>query len=179
MISFLFASAGLLNLLFYIFAVGFIISLLLEQWLKFRPLSVDSTMNERNMYIVQSNRKYCWRQAWITNIYWFLCNVGLYVISRNMQTPSDTFFQRNPLQIRKDAFKRGNGFGPKNNVFQSDINCVDAAIKWLSKKKNHNKTPWILLLNILKPHFPHLVTKDLWELYDSYEDVHKYNKNCI
>ena len=93
MISFLFASAGLLNLLFYIFAVGFIISLLLEQWLKFRPLSVDSTMNERNMYIVQSNRKYCWRQAWITNVYWFLCNIGLYVISRNMQPVGDNFWQ--------------------------------------------------------------------------------------
>ena len=93
MISFLFASAGLLNLLFYIFAIGFVISLLLEQWLKARPLSADSTMNERNMYIVQSNRKYCWRQAWITNVYWFLCNIGLYVISRNMQPVGDNFWQ--------------------------------------------------------------------------------------
>ena len=93
MISFLLASAGLLNLLFYIFAIGFVISLLLEQWLKVRPLSVDSTMNERNMYIVQSNRKYCWRQAWITNVYWFLCNIGLYVISRNMQPVGDNFWQ--------------------------------------------------------------------------------------
>ena len=92
MISFLLASAGLLNLIFYIFAIGFVISLLLEQWLKFRPLSVDQTMNERHMYIVQSNRRYCWRQAWITNVYWFLCNVGLYFISRNMQTPQDTFW---------------------------------------------------------------------------------------
>ncbi len=93
MISFLLASAGLLNLLFYIFAIGFVISLLLEQWLKVRPLSVDSSMNERNMYIVQSNRKYCWRQAWITNVYWFLCNIGLYVISRNMQPVGDNFWQ--------------------------------------------------------------------------------------
>ena len=79
--------------MFYIFAVGFIISLGLEQYLKFRPLSVDSTMNDRNMFIVQSNRKYCWRQAWITNVYWFLCNVGLYVISRNMQPVGDNFWQ--------------------------------------------------------------------------------------
>ena len=88
----LLTASGLLNLLFYIFAVGFLISLGLEQYLKVRPLSPDTTMNERNMFIVQSNRKYCWRQAWITNVYWFLCNVGLYVISRNMQTPSDTFW---------------------------------------------------------------------------------------
>jgi hypothetical protein len=85
-------SSRILNLLFYIFAIGFVISLLLEQYLKVRPLSPDTTMNERNMFIVQSNRKYCWRQAWITNIYWFLCNVGLYVISRNMATPTDNFW---------------------------------------------------------------------------------------
>ena len=92
MINLLLFNAGFLNLLFYIFAIGFVISFLLEQWIKFRPLSVDASMNERNMYIVQSNRRYCWRQAWITNIYWFLCNVGLYFISRNMATPTDTFW---------------------------------------------------------------------------------------
>ena len=92
MISFLLASAGLLNLLFYIFAIGFVISLLLEQWLKARPLSADSTMNERNMYIVQSNRKYCWRQAWVVNLFWFLCNIGIWLMLRSQQTPSDTFW---------------------------------------------------------------------------------------
>ena len=92
MINLLLFNAGFLNMLFYIFAIGFIISLVLEQVLKFRPLSVDASMNERNMYIVQTNRRYCWRQAWVTNLFWFLCNVGLYIISRNMQTPSDTFW---------------------------------------------------------------------------------------
>ena len=92
MLPFLFTAAGFLNLLFYIFAVGFIISLLLEQWIKFRPLSVDASMNERNNYIVQTNRKYCWRQAWVVNINWFACNVGLYFISRNMAAPTDTFW---------------------------------------------------------------------------------------
>ena len=84
--------AGLLNLLFYIFAIGAAIAFILEQILKARPLSVDKSMNERNQYIVEINRKYCFRQAWMTNVYWFLCNVGLYFISRNMQTPSDTFW---------------------------------------------------------------------------------------
>tara|TARA_A100000172_G_C3025928_1_gene104830 strand:+ start:690 stop:977 length:288 start_codon:yes stop_codon:yes gene_type:complete len=92
MISFLLFNAGFLNLMFYIFGIGFLVSLILEQVLKFRPLSVDASMNERNMYIVQTNRRYCWRQAWIANIFWFLCNIGLFLISRNMQTPSDTFW---------------------------------------------------------------------------------------
>ena len=83
MISFLFSMAGLLNLLFYVFAIGFVISLIIELFVK---------DNETNLFIVQTNRRYCWRQAWVTNVFWFLCNVGLYVISRNMQTPSDTFW---------------------------------------------------------------------------------------
>ena len=84
MISFLLSAAGLLNLLFYIFAIGFVISLILEQIVK---------DNETNLFIVQTNRRYCWRQAWITNIYWFLCNVGLYFVSRNMATPTDDFWR--------------------------------------------------------------------------------------
>ena len=85
--------AGLLNLLFYIFAIGFVISLVLEQILKFRPLEVDKSMNERNMYIVKTNRKYLWRETWVVNINWFACNVGLYFLSRNMQPVGDTFWQ--------------------------------------------------------------------------------------
>jgi len=83
MISFLFSMAGFLNLLFYIFAIGAGISFVLEQFVK---------DDEKNLYIVQTNRRYCFRQAWMTNVYWFLCNIGLFFISRNMQTPSDTFW---------------------------------------------------------------------------------------
>ena len=83
MMAFLFSMAGLLNLLFYIFAIGFVISLIIEQFVK---------DNERNLLIVQINRRYCWRQAWMTNVYWFLCNIGLYFISRNMASPVDTFW---------------------------------------------------------------------------------------
>ena len=86
MISFLLFNASFLNLLFYIFAIGFVISLILEQFVK-------NTGTEEELFIVQTNRKYCWRQAWITNALWFLCNVGLYIVSRNMQTTQvDTFW---------------------------------------------------------------------------------------
>ena len=92
MISFLLFSSSLLNFAFYIYAIGFVVALGLEQVLKFRPLSIDSSMNERNMFIVQTNRKYLWRQTWVININWFLCNVGLYILSRNMQPIGDTFW---------------------------------------------------------------------------------------
>ena len=71
MIAFLFSMAGLLNLLFYVFAIGFVISFILEQILKARPLTADKTMNDRNNYIVETHRRYCWRQAWVVNLNWF------------------------------------------------------------------------------------------------------------
>ena len=92
MISFLLFSSSFLNFIFYIFAIGFVIALILEQIIKSRPLSVDESMNERNNFILQTNRKYLWRQSWVVNINWFVCNLGLYFISRNMQAPVDTFW---------------------------------------------------------------------------------------
>ena len=92
MISLLLLTSSFLNFIFYIYAIGFVVALGLEQVLKFRPLSVDSSMNERNMFIVQTNRKYLWRQTWVININWFLCNIGLYILSRNMQPMGDNFW---------------------------------------------------------------------------------------
>ena len=86
MISFLFASAGLLNLLFYIFAIGAAVAFVIEQLPSVKE-------NDRSLYIVQSKRKYCFRQAGMTNVYWFLCNIGLYFLSRNMATPTDDFWR--------------------------------------------------------------------------------------
>ena len=85
MLSFLLLSSSFLNFAFYIYAIGFVVALVLEQFVK-------RTNNERNIYIVEYNRKYLWRNTWIINIFWFMTNVGLFVVSRNMQTPVDTFW---------------------------------------------------------------------------------------
>ena len=85
MLSFLLLSSSFLNFAFYIYAIGFVVALVLEQFVK-------RTNNERNIYIVEYNRKYLWRNAWIINIFWFMTNIGLFVMSRNMQTPVDTFW---------------------------------------------------------------------------------------
>ena len=92
MIPLLLTASSFLNFAFYIYAIGFVVTLGLEQVLKFRPLSAETTMNERNMFIVQTNRKYLWRQTWVVNINWFACNLGLYFLSRNMQPVGDTFW---------------------------------------------------------------------------------------
>ena len=85
MLSFLLLSSSFLNFAFYIYAIGFVVALVLEQFVK-------RTNNERNIYIVEYNRKYLWRNAWIINIFWFMTNIGLFVMSRNMQTPVDNFW---------------------------------------------------------------------------------------
>ena len=85
MLSFLLFSSSFLNFIFYIYAIGFVIALGLEQ-------VVRGSDNERNIFIVETNRKYLWRQTWIVTINWFLCNLGLYFFSRNMQPVGDTFW---------------------------------------------------------------------------------------
>ena len=85
MISLLLLSSSFLNFMFYIYAIGFVVALVLEQIVK-------KGDNERDIYIVQYNRKYLWRNTWIINAFWFLTNVGLYVASRNMQPVGDTFW---------------------------------------------------------------------------------------
>ena len=85
MLSFLLLSSSFLNFAFYIYAIGFVVALVLEQFVK-------RTNNEGNIYIVEYNRKYLWRNTWIINLFWFMTNIGLFVMSRNMQTPVDTFW---------------------------------------------------------------------------------------
>ena len=84
MISFLLFSSSFLNFIFYIFAIGFVVALGLEQIVK-------KGGNERDIYIVETNRKYLWRQSWIVNAFWVLTNLGLYFVARNI-TPVDNFW---------------------------------------------------------------------------------------
>ena len=65
----------------------------LAKLLATEDLVVEHKKVETAQFNVQSNRRYLWRQTWIVNINWFLCNVGLYLISRNMQPVTDNFWQ--------------------------------------------------------------------------------------
>ena len=93
MISFLLFSSSFLNFIFYIFAIGFVVALGLEQIVK-------KGGNERDIYIVETNRKYLWRQSWIVNAFWFLTNLGLYFVARNI-TPVENFWGEGLGRIRK------------------------------------------------------------------------------
>ena len=84
MLSLLLLTSSFLNFIFYIYAIGFVVALGLEQIVK-------KGGNERDIYIVETNRKYLWRQSWIVNAFWFLTNLGLYFVARNI-TPVDNFW---------------------------------------------------------------------------------------
>ena len=76
MFYFFYVGSSFFNFCFYIFAIGFVIALILEQVVK-------NNGSERDLFIVVTNRKFLWRQAWIVNIFWFLCNILLSISSRS------------------------------------------------------------------------------------------------
>ena len=84
MISLLLLTSSFLNFIFYIYAIGVVVALGLEQ-------IVRKGGNERDIYIVYYNRKYLWRNTWIINAFWVLTNLGLFFVSRNI-TPVDNFW---------------------------------------------------------------------------------------
>jgi len=90
MISALLFSSSFLNFAFYIYAIGFVIALILEQVVK-------NNGNERDLFIVVTNRKFLWRQAWIVNIFWFLLNIGLAISMRSSNTMTTDLIWRGDL----------------------------------------------------------------------------------
>tara|TARA_B100000575_G_C22994196_1_gene573159 strand:+ start:707 stop:973 length:267 start_codon:yes stop_codon:yes gene_type:complete len=86
MTYFFLVGSSFFNFCFYIFAIGFVVALILEQFVK-------QTENEMNLMIVQINRRFCWRQAWVVNLLWFMTNIGLYFVSRNTAPVTDNFWQ--------------------------------------------------------------------------------------
>ena len=84
MVSLLLLTSSFLNFIFYIYAIGFVVALGLEQ-------IVRKGGNERDIYIVEYNRIYLWRNTLIINAFWFLTNLGLFFVSRNI-TPVDNFW---------------------------------------------------------------------------------------
>ena len=78
------------NFCFFIFAIGFVISLILEQFVRRQG-------DELNILIVTTNRKFCWQQTWIVNFFWFFCNIALNIASRSAQVPGSDIIWRGDL----------------------------------------------------------------------------------
>lgn len=92
--------------------------------------------------------------------------------------PGDTNQRRNPMAIRPDGANRANGYGPRDIAGAKDLQIVDKAIDWLTNKASDLDIPWVLAVNISNPHFPHLVTQDLWDLYPDGGDLPTHGLTC-
>ena len=90
MIYFFITASSFFNFCFYILAIGFVIALILEQ-------IVRKQGNELNILIVTTNRKFCWQQAWVVNLFWFACNIGLLIVSNNTQSMGTDLIWRGDL----------------------------------------------------------------------------------
>ena len=88
--TFLIAIMSFANFVFYPLVVGTIIAVIIEQILRATGNEYDPKA-VKNVTIAMGIRKYLWRQSWVININWFVCNLGLYFVARNI-TPVDNFW---------------------------------------------------------------------------------------
>ena len=79
--------------------------------------------------------------------------------------------RRRPLAIRKGAEDRFDNYGPNERPWKNDVAYMDAAIDWLQTRAPGMDRPWVLYVNLVKPHFPHFCTEELWEKYRDHGDL--------
>ncbi|MBF0277485.1 MAG: sulfatase-like hydrolase/transferase [SAR324 cluster bacterium] len=94
--------------------------------------------------------------------------------------PGNSYIQRNPLPVRNEVLKRATSYGAKENDQQllNDLDSIDSALDWIRNNGNQQSKPWVLAVNLVKPHFPHFTTEEMWEMYASHEDLPLYPKKC-
>jgi choline-sulfatase len=98
-------------------------------------------------------------------------------LSGNRKLPGDTSFIREPLFVKKGAASRANGFGVKEEAFRADTKSVDEAIRWLNETAPTLNQPWLLVVQVVNPHFPQWNTQEFWDMYPE-GDLPKYGKEC-
>jgi choline-sulfatase len=97
------------------------------------------------------------------------------ILAHDRALPGDTHISRHPISTRPGGgARRAKGFGFRDNPFRADNRVMDAAEQWLSNKAPALKQPWTLTVNIVKPHFPEFVTRELWDMYPHGGDLPRY-----
>lgn len=95
----------------------------------------------------------------------------------NRLPPGDATLSRNPLAKRVGAANRASGFGVQESPFKGDEIKTESALKWLHESAPKVSSPWVMHVNLTKPHFPHFVTPELWELYAANADLPRYGRD--
>jgi choline-sulfatase len=94
---------------------------------------------------------------------------------RDRKPPGDVNFVRRPLAIRKGAHRRADGYGVRPSAHVHDVTVVDRAVEWI-RRSDRVSEPWVLVVNITAPHFPHVSTQELWDLYPDGGDLPAYGR---
>ena len=95
------------------------------------------------------------------------------------ERPGDENICREPLAIRADGASRADGFGPREkNPFAGDDRVVDTALEWLATRPAQLNQPWVLVVQVVKPHFPHVVTPELWDKYADGADLPTHGRDA-
>ena len=79
--------------------------------------------------------------------------------------------QRRPLAVREGAAERFDKYGPHETPWGNDVRYMDVAVDWLQTRAPAMDRPWVLYVNLVKPHFPHFCTEELWDKYRDHGDL--------
>jgi len=115
-----------------------------------------------------------------TDVYAPGCDLGFSEMMSpdDRRPPGDTHHRRNPMTIRTGAAIRAEGYGPKEDASAHDIARVEQAVQWLKSTATGLHVPWVLVVNITAPHFPHFARPEFWDLYPGDGDLPKYGPGC-
>jgi len=83
----------------------------------------------------------------------------------------DRFQERRPLAVREGAAARFEEYGPHDPPWGRDVGYMDAAVHWLQTRAPLIDRPWVLYVNLVRPHFPHFCTEELWDRYRGHDDL--------
>lgn len=98
------------------------------------------------------------------------------ILPKDRKKPGDVAIIRNPLWIREEGTRRAGEFGPRASPFEEDDRAVDAAVEWLRTRGTDLESPWVVSINLVKPHFPQYVTEELWALYADHGDLPEFGQ---
>lgn len=99
-----------------------------------------------------------------------------------VRDPGDMNISRNPLSVRSLAHPTGGmrheRYGVKEHPFKRDKVSINTALNWLDKNAVSINKPWLMHVNLSKPHFPMEVTDELWDMYEGHDDMPPYGTDC-
>jgi choline-sulfatase len=94
----------------------------------------------------------------------------------NRNLPGDVNHSRTPMTIRQGAERRANGFGTRSGPCEDEA-CVDETVEWIKEKGAVSDKPWVLCVNVVNPHFPHICPEEFWNMYEN-GDLPEYGMEC-